>query len=220
MVQLLSALLGPMRNRAGALLSFCATSRRHRDPACMHGCALGRGTAGPGGASQRTAGRLQLRGEGAGSQAMTVVELARVDGSMSTFLMVHNSLAMLTIGLLGSPQQKASLLPPMARLDYIGARCPHLLHDTGHSWAFTHALRRSAGCGRVSLRRTLLLPLQLPLQHFPGPCSQGTTNVRQLLLVPKCWAERSSALPSRFPLDSAPVYQALSRDARMCLVVP
>ena len=30
--------------------------------------------------------------------AMANVEMARVDGSMSTFLMVHNSLCMLTIG--------------------------------------------------------------------------------------------------------------------------
>lgn len=30
--------------------------------------------------------------------AMAVIEMARVDASMSTFLMVHNSLAMLTIG--------------------------------------------------------------------------------------------------------------------------
>jgi acyl-CoA oxidase len=30
--------------------------------------------------------------------AMAVIEIARVDASMSTFLMVHNSLAMLTIG--------------------------------------------------------------------------------------------------------------------------
>ena len=54
-------------------------------------------------------------------QAMTVVEMARVDGSMSTFMMVHNSLAMLTIGLLGSEAQKAELLPPLARLDWVGA---------------------------------------------------------------------------------------------------
>lgn len=32
--------------------------------------------------------------------AMAVIEIARVDASMSTFIMVHNSLAMLTIGAL------------------------------------------------------------------------------------------------------------------------
>ena len=56
---------------------------------------------------------------------MAVIELARVDGSMSTFLMVHNSLTMLTIGLLGSEAQKAELLPPMARLDWVGAQAVH-----------------------------------------------------------------------------------------------
>lgn len=36
--------------------------------------------------------------------AMAVIEIARVDASMSTFIMVHNSLAMLTIGrLLSTP---------------------------------------------------------------------------------------------------------------------
>lgn len=53
--------------------------------------------------------------------AMVVIEMARVDASMSTFLMVHNSLAMLTIGLLGSEAQKAELLPSMARLDTVGS---------------------------------------------------------------------------------------------------
>lgn len=56
---------------------------------------------------------------------MAVIELARVDASMSTFLMVHNSLTMLTIGLLGSEAQKAELLPPMARLDWVGASPEH-----------------------------------------------------------------------------------------------
>jgi acyl-CoA oxidase len=53
--------------------------------------------------------------------AMTVVEMARVDASCSTFLMVHNSLCMLTIGLLGSEQQKQELLPSLASLEQIGA---------------------------------------------------------------------------------------------------
>lgn len=53
--------------------------------------------------------------------AIANVEIARVDGSMSTFLMVHNSLAMLTLGLLGSEQQKQELLPRMASLEWTGA---------------------------------------------------------------------------------------------------
>lgn len=52
---------------------------------------------------------------------LTCIELARVDGSMSTFLMVHNSLCMLTIDLLGSEEQKQQLLPDLAALKTIGA---------------------------------------------------------------------------------------------------
>lgn len=52
---------------------------------------------------------------------LTCIELARVDGSMSTFLMVHNSLCMLTIDLLGSEEQKQQLLPDLAALKTTGA---------------------------------------------------------------------------------------------------
>mmetsp|Transcript_12566 Transcript_12566/g.27116 ORF Transcript_12566/g.27116 Transcript_12566/m.27116 type:complete len:444 (-) Transcript_12566:761-2092(-) len=54
------------------------------------------------------------------ANAMAVVEIARVDCSMSTFLLVHSYLAMLTIGLLGSEQQKEELLPKMAKFEYAG----------------------------------------------------------------------------------------------------
>lgn len=48
-------------------------------------------------------GGANLKGYGCPGQsvigaAMAVIEIARVDASMSTFIMVHNSLAMLTIG--------------------------------------------------------------------------------------------------------------------------
>ncbi len=48
-------------------------------------------------------------------------ELARADGSLNTFFGVHSGLAMGAIDLLGSDEQKARWLPPMARLDKIGA---------------------------------------------------------------------------------------------------
>ena len=48
-------------------------------------------------------------------------ELARADGSLNTFFGVHSGLAMGTIALLGSEEQKARWLPPMARLELIGA---------------------------------------------------------------------------------------------------
>jgi len=49
-----------------------------------------------------------------------VVEMARVDASCSTFLLVHTCLAALTIGLLGSEAQKKEWLPGMADLSKIG----------------------------------------------------------------------------------------------------
>jgi glutaryl-CoA dehydrogenase len=48
-------------------------------------------------------------------------ELARADGSVNTFFAVHSGLAMGAIELLGSDAQKARWLPPMAKLERIGA---------------------------------------------------------------------------------------------------
>ena len=48
-------------------------------------------------------------------------ELARADGSLNTFFGVHSGLAMGSIALLGSEAQKQRWLPPMARLETIGA---------------------------------------------------------------------------------------------------
>jgi glutaryl-CoA dehydrogenase len=56
-------------------------------------------------------------------------ELARADGSFNTFFGVHSGLAMGAIALLGSEEQKARWLPPMARLETIGA---FALTEPGH----------------------------------------------------------------------------------------
>ena len=48
------------------------------------------------------------------------MEMARVDPSFSTFMGVHNGLAMGSIYIDGSEDQKQKWLPPMARLDKIG----------------------------------------------------------------------------------------------------
>jgi len=55
---------------------------------------------------------------GAGLVSM---EWARADGSMGTFFGVHSNLAMQTIHLLGSEEQRERWLPPMAALEAIGA---------------------------------------------------------------------------------------------------
>ena len=55
------------------------------------------------------------------SAGLVRYELGRGDGSIGTFYGVHSGLAMGSIGLLGSEEQKARWLPAMARLEKIGA---------------------------------------------------------------------------------------------------
>jgi len=52
---------------------------------------------------------------------LTMYELAKGDGSISTFYGVHSGLAMGSIGLLGSDEQRERWLPAMSRLEKIGA---------------------------------------------------------------------------------------------------
>jgi glutaryl-CoA dehydrogenase len=52
---------------------------------------------------------------------LVAMELARGDGSVCTFFGVHSGLAMTSIAMLGSEEQKQRWLPAMARLDKIGA---------------------------------------------------------------------------------------------------
>ncbi|QNA93904.1 MULTISPECIES: acyl-CoA dehydrogenase family protein [unclassified Microbacterium] len=52
---------------------------------------------------------------------LVALEMSRGDGSINTFLGVQSGLAMGTIDLLGSTEQKERWLPPMARLEKIGA---------------------------------------------------------------------------------------------------
>lgn len=49
------------------------------------------------------------------------LEMSRGDGSFTTFYGVHSGLAMQSIAILGSEEQKQTWLPPMARLEKIGA---------------------------------------------------------------------------------------------------
>lgn len=55
------------------------------------------------------------------AEGMVAAELARGDGSIATFNAVHSGLAMTTIGLLGSDEQKLRWLTPMAAVDKLGA---------------------------------------------------------------------------------------------------
>ncbi|CAL5388747.1 unnamed protein product [Camellia sinensis] len=53
------------------------------------------------------------------ASAITVAELARVDASCSTFVLVHSALAMLTIAIAGTETQKQKYLPSMAQFKTI-----------------------------------------------------------------------------------------------------
>src|SRR3954470_22099951 len=52
---------------------------------------------------------------------LVILELARGDLSFATFNGVHSALAMMSIALLGSDEQRQHYLPAMARLEKIGA---------------------------------------------------------------------------------------------------
>ncbi len=53
--------------------------------------------------------------------ALVAIEMARGDGSLNTFFGVHSGLAMGTIHMLGSEEQRQRWLPRMAKLEKIGA---------------------------------------------------------------------------------------------------
>ncbi len=55
------------------------------------------------------------------ASGLVAAELARGDGSLNTFYGGHSALAMSAIAMLGSEEQKERWLPPMARLEKIGA---------------------------------------------------------------------------------------------------
>jgi glutaryl-CoA dehydrogenase len=60
-------------------------------------------------------------GMSATAAGIVSMEWARADGSIGTFFGVHSNLAMQTIHLLGSEEQRERWLPPMAALEAIGA---------------------------------------------------------------------------------------------------
>jgi glutaryl-CoA dehydrogenase len=60
-------------------------------------------------------------GRGRLLDGMVAMELARTDPSIATFMGVHGGLAMGSIYLCGSEEQKQRWLPPMARMELLGA---------------------------------------------------------------------------------------------------
>jgi len=57
----------------------------------------------------------------AAAAGLVTYELSRIDGSIATFFAVHVGLAMQSINILGSEEQRQRYLPAMARLEKIGA---------------------------------------------------------------------------------------------------
>src|SRR5215207_9911458 len=55
------------------------------------------------------------------ASGLVAAELARGDGSLNTFYGGHSALAMSAIAMLGSEEQKEKWLPPIARMEKIGA---------------------------------------------------------------------------------------------------
>ena len=69
---------------------------------------------------------LPIKGYGCPGKSTTMMgivmmELARVDASISTFFGVHTGLAMGSIDICGSEEQKQRWLPPMSRLEKVGS---------------------------------------------------------------------------------------------------
>src|SRR5690349_19907825 len=74
---------------------------------------------------------------------MLMMELARVDSSLSTFRGVHSGLSMGSIYLCGSEEQKERWLPPMARKEKIGSfGLTEPLVGSGASGGLTTTARR------------------------------------------------------------------------------
>jgi glutaryl-CoA dehydrogenase len=68
--------------------------------------------------NMRVQGCRQMTAVGAG---LVMMELSRIDSSVATFFAVHLGLAMQSINLLGSEEQKQRYLPAMARFEKVGA---------------------------------------------------------------------------------------------------
>ncbi len=76
---------------------------------------------------------------------LVALELSRGDGSINTFLGVHSGLTMGAIAILGSEEQKERWLPPMARLEKVGAFALTEPNHGSDSVALEASARREGG---------------------------------------------------------------------------
>lgn len=87
------------------------------------------------------------------SVCFAIVVQARVDGSMSTFFLVHTFLATLTLGLLGSEAQKRDLLPDLSSFRKVGAWALTEPSNGSDASALTTVARRAPGGWRLTGRK-------------------------------------------------------------------
>ena len=86
-------------------------------------------------------------------QGLVSYELGRLDGSIGTFLGVHVGLAMKSIYLLGSPEQRERWLPSMARLEMTGAFALTEPEHGSDSVALETTARRDGDSWEISGRK-------------------------------------------------------------------
>jgi glutaryl-CoA dehydrogenase len=87
--------------------------------------------------------------------SILMMELARVDSSFATFRGVHSGLAMGSIYLCGSEEQKQRWLPPMARLETIGSfGLTEPLVGSGASGGLTTTARREGDTWLLNGQKT------------------------------------------------------------------
>jgi alkylation response protein AidB-like acyl-CoA dehydrogenase len=87
------------------------------------------------------------RGGSAQLFGLIAMEMARTDSSFATFWGVHNGLAMGSIYLGGSEEQKQKWLPPMARWEKIVGCCNTDLPDSSDSCHDEDSLSRGTASG-------------------------------------------------------------------------
>ena len=117
---------------------------------------------------------------GALVDGMVAMELGRVDPSIATFMGVHGGLAMGSIDLCGSDEQRERWLPAMARMELIGA-FGLTEPDVGSAispGAGHHAPGATATSGCSTARRSGSATPPSPTSWSSGPATRTTSRSR------------------------------------------
>ena len=135
------------------------------------------------------------------AEGMIAAELARGDGSIATLNAVHSGLAMTTIAMLGSAEQRAQYLPRMAACEVLGAFAltePAARLRRGRAGNPGPPGRRRMGAGRARSDGSATAPS--PASWWSGPATTTATSVRSWSSTPTARSTRSPATtPGRSP---------------------